>query len=121
MMIKMWERINEKFKKYPARIRVAEKMIELGLSLNEDGKNEARKVASEIDLKIPSLDVAYNIFGFSVTGSQILLYGLGVCLVGLLFGLGEFFGIKKLPAHKAMLNVSHTIHYLFLFQNLRYY
>ena len=34
----MWAKINEKFKKYPARIRVAEKMIELGLSLNEDGK-----------------------------------------------------------------------------------
>ena len=34
----MWEKINEKFKKYPARIRVAEKMIELGLSLSEDGK-----------------------------------------------------------------------------------
>ena len=34
----MWEKINEKFKKYPAKIRVAEKMIELGLSLNEDGK-----------------------------------------------------------------------------------
>ena len=34
----MWEKVNEKFKKYPARIRVAEKMIELGLSLNEDGK-----------------------------------------------------------------------------------
>ena len=66
--------------------------------------------ASEIDLKIPSLDVAYNIFGCSVTGSQILLYGLGICLAGLLFGLGEFFGIKKLPAHKAMLNVSHTIY-----------
>lgn len=66
--------------------------------------------ASEIDLKIPSLDVTYNIFGCSVTGSQILLYGLGICLAGLLFGLGEFFGIKKLPAHKAMLNVSHTIY-----------
>ena len=38
MMIKMWEKVNEKFKKYPARIRVAEKMIELGLSLSEDGK-----------------------------------------------------------------------------------
>ena len=38
MMIKMWERINEKFKKYPARIRVAEKMIELGLSISDDGK-----------------------------------------------------------------------------------
>ena len=38
MMIRMWEKVNEKFKKYPARIRVAEKMIELGLSLSEDGK-----------------------------------------------------------------------------------
>ena len=37
-MIKMWEKINEKFKKYPARIRVAEKMIELGLSINDDCK-----------------------------------------------------------------------------------
>ena len=34
----MWEKIEEKFKKYPARMRVAEKMIELGLSLNDDGK-----------------------------------------------------------------------------------
>ena len=34
----MWAKINEKFKKYPARIRVAEKMIELGLSLSDDGK-----------------------------------------------------------------------------------
>lgn len=38
MMIKMWEKVNEKFKKYPARLRVAEKMIELGLSLGEDSK-----------------------------------------------------------------------------------
>ncbi|WP_405305069.1 amino acid-binding protein [Methanobrevibacter sp.] len=37
-MIFIWDKINEKFKKYPARIRVAEKMIELGLSLSEDGK-----------------------------------------------------------------------------------
>ena len=34
----MWEIINEKFKKYPARMRVAEKMIELGLSVHNDGK-----------------------------------------------------------------------------------
>ena len=34
----MWEKVNEKFKKYPARLRVAEKMIELGLCLNEDGR-----------------------------------------------------------------------------------
>ena len=34
----MWEKVNEKFKKYPARLRVAEKMIELGLSLKDDGR-----------------------------------------------------------------------------------
>ena len=66
--------------------------------------------ASEIDLKIPSLDVAYDVFSYSVTGSQILLYGLVICAFGLLFGLCEFFGIKKLPAHKSMLDVSHTIY-----------
>ena len=49
--------------------------------------------ASEIDLKIPSLDVAYDVFSYSVTGSQILLYGLVICAFGLLFGLCEFFGI----------------------------
>lgn len=67
-------------------------------------------LASEIDLKIPSLDVEYNLFGYAITGSQILLYGLAVCAFGLLFGLCEFFGIKKMPAHKAMLDVSHTIY-----------
>ena len=66
--------------------------------------------ASEMDLKVPSLDVVYDIFGYSVTGAQILLYGLGLCAFGMLFGLYEFFGIKKLPAHKAMLKVSNTIY-----------
>lgn len=66
--------------------------------------------ASEIDLKIPSLDVVYNIFGLTLTGSQILLYGLGICVLGGLFGLAEFLMIKKMPAHKSMLDVSNTIY-----------
>ena len=54
----MWERVNEKFKKYPARIRVAEKMIELGLSISDDGKiycgnlkisDKALATAAEVD------------------------------------------------------------------------
>ena len=66
--------------------------------------------ASEIDLNIPSLDVGYNIFGLSMTGSEILMYGLGICILGMLFGLYEFFKIKKIPAHESMLNVSLTIY-----------
>ena len=66
--------------------------------------------ASEIDLNIPMLDVDYNIFGYAITGSQILFYGLGICLLGFLFGLYEFIKIKKLPAHKSMLDVSNLIY-----------
>lgn len=66
--------------------------------------------ASEIDLNIPALDVGYNIFGWMVTGSQLLLYGMGVCVLGMLFGLVEFVKIKRMPAHKSMLEVSHTIY-----------
>ncbi len=66
--------------------------------------------ASEIDLNIPSLDVGYNIYGLSITGSQILAYGIGICVLGMLFGMYEFFKIKGIRAHEAMLNVSHTIY-----------
>ena len=34
----MWRKINQKFEKYPARMSVAKKMLELGLSLGDDGK-----------------------------------------------------------------------------------
>lgn len=67
-------------------------------------------LASEIDLKIPSLDVGYNIFGHAIMGSQILFYGMWICVLGMLFGFWEFIKIKKMPAHKSMLAVSHTIY-----------
>lgn len=66
--------------------------------------------ASEIDLKIPSLDVGYNLWGYAITGSQILLYGMGVCVLGMIFGFYEFCKIKKMPAHNSMLEVSNTIY-----------
>ena len=34
----MWESLNLKFSKYPARMAVAQKMFELGLRIGEDGK-----------------------------------------------------------------------------------
>lgn len=66
--------------------------------------------ASEIDLNIPSLDVMFNIFGYGITGSHILLAGIGVCLLGMLFGLAEFLHIKQLPVHKLMRDVAETIY-----------
>ena len=50
--------------------------------------------ASEIDLNIPMLDVSYNIWGYATTGSQLLFYGMGICILGMLFGFYEFVKIK---------------------------
>ncbi len=67
--------------------------------------------ASELDLVIPSLaDATYNILGYTFSGNCLLQFGMIVCLLGMAFGLWEFFRIKKLPAHKAMLQVSETIY-----------
>ena len=66
--------------------------------------------ASEIDLKVPSLDVGYNIWGYAITGSQILMYGIGICVLGMVFGFYEFVRIKKMPAHESMLKISNLIY-----------
>ena len=57
--------------------------------------------ASELDLQLPVLDPAQR---------QLLLIGLGVCVVGMLFGLVMFQQVKGMPAHQSMLDVSHTIY-----------
>lgn len=66
--------------------------------------------ASEIDLNIPTLDVGYSFWGYSVTGTQILLYGLIICGLGAIFGLYEFFKIKKMPVHKSMADMAALIY-----------
>ena len=44
---------------------------------------------SEADLKLPSLTGNYQVFGIGMTGHQMLWGGVGVCILGLLFGLYE--------------------------------
>ena len=89
MMIKMWEKINQKFKKYPARIRVAEKMIELGLSINDDGKiycgnlkisDKALATAADVDRRaikstievIKEDEELYNLFSNIIPAGTLL-------------------------------------------------
>ncbi len=56
---------------------------------------------SEADLHIPDL---------STLQSNILIVGIVICVLGILFGVIQFLSIKKIPAHKAMLDVSKTIY-----------
>ncbi|MSR70276.1 MAG: sodium-translocating pyrophosphatase [Phycisphaerales bacterium] len=66
--------------------------------------------ASEADLKVPSLtDVAFSIFGTSISGMSILYSGLAVCVLATLFGLLQYKQTKALPVHASMQNVSNII------------
>jgi K(+)-stimulated pyrophosphate-energized sodium pump len=66
--------------------------------------------ASELDLKIPVLDTSYTLFGTPVSGVTLLMAGIGVCVLGMMFGLAMFNQVKALPAHQSMLDVSSIIY-----------
>jgi K(+)-stimulated pyrophosphate-energized sodium pump len=63
--------------------------------------------ASEAELKIPDLG-SVNFVGMS--GHNLLLFGLIICVGGMVFGLVQYMQIRKLPVHKAMLEVSELIY-----------
>ena len=60
----------------------------------------ALSYGSEADLKIPD----------SIKDQHILYYGFIVTILGLLFGLYQFMKVKKLPAHKSMLDIAEVIY-----------
>ncbi len=79
--------------------------------------------ASEANLKVPDLNVSFNMFGMQLTGTTLLAIGVVVGVLGILFGLMEFTRIKNLRAHKSMLDVSHLIYETcktYLFQQVKF-
>jgi len=67
--------------------------------------------ASEIDLAIPDLHAGtFHILGSEINAWNFLFYGALVITGTLGFSLLMFFQIKKLPAHRSMLNVASTIY-----------
>src|SRR2546423_187987 len=66
--------------------------------------------AADADIKIPDLSkVDYPVLGKSLSGLAILWAGLGVCVLGAIFGLIQYKQTKALPVHKAMGDVSNII------------
>ena len=66
--------------------------------------------ASEAELHLPPLTTNFMIFGHEVNGQTMLLMGMGVSILGILFGLLEFMKIKNLPVHKSMADISALIY-----------
>jgi K(+)-stimulated pyrophosphate-energized sodium pump len=63
--------------------------------------------AGEADIKLP--DVAGAQFAYGLNGWTIMMIGLGITVVGMLFGLLQYKQTVALPAHKSMLAVSNII------------
>jgi K(+)-stimulated pyrophosphate-energized sodium pump len=69
----------------------------------------ASALAGEAELKLPSLDkVVFPALG-GVNGFTLMLIGIGVCAIGLVFGLFQYHVTKNLPVHDSMRNVSNII------------
>jgi K(+)-stimulated pyrophosphate-energized sodium pump len=65
--------------------------------------------ASESDIVIPDLTVVkFGGLG-GVSGVTLMYAGLGICVVGMLFGLLQYKQTKALPVHNSMAKVSNTI------------
>jgi K(+)-stimulated pyrophosphate-energized sodium pump len=61
----------------------------------------------EANIKIPDLSQAQFL---GVGGRTLLTAGLGVCVLGLLFGLVIYAQLKNLPVHQSMLEISELIY-----------
>ena len=65
---------------------------------------------SEADIRIPDLQsVNFDVQGNSVNGMLLLYIGLGVCVLGILFGWMQYVQTKKMDVHASMKAVSEII------------
>ncbi|WP_076790304.1 sodium-translocating pyrophosphatase [Chlorobium sp. KB01] len=64
--------------------------------------------ASEADLVLPDLHSVSFLGG--IPGDTLLLWGLAICLFGMLFGVVQYMGIRNLPVHSAMKEISELIY-----------
>jgi K(+)-stimulated pyrophosphate-energized sodium pump len=68
-------------------------------------------VAGEADLSLPTdRSAVFHFAGMDVPSESILWIGLGVALLGMLFGWLEYRKLRLLPAHRSMLEISTLIY-----------
>jgi K(+)-stimulated pyrophosphate-energized sodium pump len=64
--------------------------------------------ASEADIKIPDLSTV-SFFNGALSGTDVLMIGLVVCVLGTIYGWMQYIQTKKLPVHPSMAAVSQII------------
>ncbi len=66
--------------------------------------------ASEGEIKLPPLDIQFNVLGSPINGLTILYTAIAITVVGILYGIAEFLKVKSLPSHRSMTEVSELIY-----------
>ncbi len=64
-------------------------------------------LGSEMDLILPDLS-SVSFLGYP--GSTLLMAGLGVCLLGMIFGVVIYSQVKRMPVHRSMKEISELIY-----------
>ena len=57
------------------------------------------EVGGEANLKLPDLS---SVSFLGIDGHRLLLFGIGICILGLLFGMTIFMRLKNMPVHRSM-------------------
>ena len=81
----------------------------LALPLAAQEAVPGHRPGGEVNLQLPDLSRPDILF-LGLTGHQILLYGLVVCVLGLLFGFWTYRAVRALPVHRSMAEVSEVIY-----------
>jgi K(+)-stimulated pyrophosphate-energized sodium pump len=72
-------------------------------------QSTGHRPGGEANLILPDLS-RVTFFNGSVDGHTLLLVGIGVCALGLLFGLWIYMQLKNLPVHRSMREISELIY-----------
>jgi K(+)-stimulated pyrophosphate-energized sodium pump len=81
--------------------------VALAAGQPEAGHATEHRPGGEVNIQLPDLNTG-DFLG--MTGHQILMTGLVVCVLGLLFGAWTYNGVKNLPVHKSMADISELIY-----------
>ena len=81
--------------------------ISLFGSLFSSARLLADEAGGEANLRLPDLS---SVSFLGVNGHKLLLFGILICILGLVFGMAIFTRLKNLPVHKSMRDISELIY-----------
>jgi K(+)-stimulated pyrophosphate-energized sodium pump len=90
------------------RISAAAALSLLGAFSLFAAQSQSEEVGGEANLRLPDLSSVSFLGG--IDGHKLLLWGIGVCVLGLLFGMIIFMRLKNLPVHRSMRDISELIY-----------